>query len=112
VAAATVGLFGARARDVVRAAAAMPPGVPVLLAGSDLPTAAVGFCVREEWAGSLADLIERRLMLAFAPTLAAATPAAVAAELVRLGMLPVGRAEAEAAGCVRELRERYGKAVV
>ena len=111
-AAATVSLFGARARDVGRAAAEIPGGVPAVLAGADLPTAAVGFCVREEWAGSLADLLERRLMLSFAPTLAADTLAAVAAELVRLGRLPAGRAQAEVDRCARELRERYGKTVV
>ena len=87
-AAATVDLFGARARDVGRAAAGMPRDVPTLVSGTDLPTAAVGFCVETEWAASLADVVERRLMLSFAPTLTKTTLAAVAAELVRLGMLP------------------------
>ena len=111
-AAVTVDLFGARAGAVGRAAAEMPPGVPALLAGTDLPTATVGFCAREEWAGSLADLVERRLMLSFAPTLTVATLSAVASELVRLGMLPVEAAGAEADRCASELRDRYGKAVV
>jgi len=110
-AAATVDLFGARAPDVGRAAAAVPREVPPLLAGTDLPAAAVGFCVREEWAGSLADLVERRLMLAFAPGLSAATLAAVTAELVRLGMLPAETAGAEVGRFARELHDRYGKAL-
>ncbi len=110
-AAATVELFGARARDVGRRAAETPRGGPALLVGTDLPTAAIGFCVREEWAGSLADLVERRLMLAFAPGLAETTLAAVAAELVRLGMLPADAAGAEVARHVGELHDRYGKTV-
>ncbi|MFM8380012.1 MAG: glycerol-3-phosphate dehydrogenase/oxidase, partial [Planctomycetia bacterium] len=110
-AAATVDLFGARARDVGRAAAELPGDVPAILAGTDLPTAAIGFCVREEWAAALADLVERRLMLAFTPGLSHATLAAAAAELVRLAMLPADAAGAEVARHVRELHDRYGKTV-
>lgn len=110
-AAATVDLFGARARDVARAAAGMPGDVPAILVGTDLPTAAVGFCVQEEWAGSLADLVARRLMLSFAPALSMATLAAVAAELVRLGMLQADGAGAEAGRCARELHDRHGRTV-
>jgi glycerol-3-phosphate dehydrogenase len=104
-------LFGARAREVGRAAAEAPRGVPAILAGTDLPTAAIGFCVREEWAGSLADLVERRLMLSFAAGLAETTLVAVAAELVRLGMLPAAAAAAEVARQVREMHDRSGKTV-
>jgi len=110
-AAATVDLFGARAGGVARVAADGPGGASAILAGTDLPTAAIGFCMREEWAGSLADLVERRLMLVFAPGLAQPTLAAVAAELVRLGMLPPDSADAEVRRYVRELEDRYGKTV-
>jgi hypothetical protein len=50
-------------------------------------------------------------MLAFAPGLAETTLAAVAAELVRLGMLPAEAAGAEVARQVREMHDRYGKTV-
>ena len=108
---ATVELFGARARDVGRAAAETPRGGPGLLAGTDLPRAAVGFCAEAEWAASIADIVERRLMLSFAAGLTKTTLAAVAAELVRLGMLPADRAAAEAGRCASELQDRYGKTV-
>lgn len=106
-----VELFGSRGRDVAAALESVPPGVPPLISGTDIPTATVGFCAREEWATSLEDLVERRLMLSFAPELSVTTLAALAAELVRLGMLPAGRAAAEVAGCAGRLRERYGKLV-
>ena len=52
------------------------------MAGADLPTAAVGLCVREEWTTTLDDLVERRLMLLFAPDLSRATLTLDAARVV------------------------------
>jgi len=111
VAERVVDLFGSRAPEACRAPAALPGDVPPLVADTDLPTAAVGFCVREEWATSLDDLVERRLMLAFAPRLSRATLTGLAVELVRLGMLPAGQAEAEVHRCAAGLHERFGKTV-
>ncbi|MEI6240368.1 MAG: glycerol-3-phosphate dehydrogenase/oxidase [Planctomycetia bacterium] len=105
----TVGLFGSRAPDLCRTMVRLPSEVPPLVAGTDLPTAAVGFCTREEWAASLDDLVERRLMLSFAARLSHMTLTALAVELVRLGMLPADRVEAEVRRCAEVLHERYGK---
>lgn len=106
-----VELFGSRAPEACRSPTTLPADVPPLVADADLPTAVVGACIREEWATSLDDLIERRLMLSFAPTLSRATLAVLAAELARLGMLPADGVAAEVQWCVTQLYERYGKVV-
>ena len=81
----------------------------VILAGTTLPVAAVRFCIEEEWAVTLGDVIERRLMLSFAPDLSTDTVRAVATEMVRLGAMPADQIEAEVAAIGRRLGERYGK---
>lgn len=107
-AAHTVALFGCRGPEACRTAA---PDVPPLVAGTDLPTAAIGFCVREEWAMTLDDLVERRLMLLFATSLSRPTLAAVAAELARLGRLPAEHVAPEVERLALALHERYGKQI-
>lgn len=108
---ATLGLFGVRGVEVCRAAAGLPPTVAPLVAGTDLPTAAVAYAVEREWAASLGDLVERRLMLSFSETLSRETLTEVSAELVRLGRLAAGRERAEVERVVGRLRSRHGKEV-
>jgi hypothetical protein len=50
-------------------------------------------------------------MLAFAPRLSRATLTGLAVELVRLGMLPAGQAEAEVHRSAAGLHARFGKTV-
>lgn len=111
VAERTVSLFGSRAPEACRMLPMAPPDVPPLVPGTDLPTAAVGFCTREEWATTLDDLVERRLMLSFAATLSRVTLGALAVELARLRLLPADRVDAEVQRCAARLRDRYGKVV-
>lgn len=105
-----VGLFGARAGRALgideghHDAGSLDP-----LAGSPLPRSAVRYCVAEEWASTLEDIVERRLLLSFDPDLTAATVQAVAEELARAGRLPRERIESEVARLVSAMRERYGK---
>jgi len=108
----TVALFGSRGIEVCRRALRLPPTAPRLIAGTDLPTAAVGFAIDEEWVGSLADLVERRLMLSFAETLSRTTLRALADEMIRLGRLPAQTADEEVQREVERLRDRHGKQVV
>jgi len=108
-AAAAIGLFGARA---ARALAGGPVPGPALLPGTSLPAALVRFSVREEWAGSLADVVERRLMLLFAAPLRRTTLQAIATLVEAEGLLPRGGAVAEVDALVVDLAERYGKRVV
>jgi glycerol-3-phosphate dehydrogenase len=106
-AASLVALFGSRAPDVFAARADAAP--PRLITGTSLPLAAVGFCVREEWAATVDDLVERRLMLAFDPALSAAAIRDVAGELARLGRLPAAAVVATADACILTLTSRYDR---
>ena len=124
VAESTVALFGKRAADVWHRPAvpgqdvaqiqiqdkAQGPG-PRQIRGVDLPAAAVDFCVREEWAVTLDDVIERRLMLSFHERLSRETIADVAELLVRAGVLAADLAAVEVDACVARLESRYGRIV-
>jgi glycerol-3-phosphate dehydrogenase len=110
----TVAIFGARAAEVFVDGVPSPTADtagPPLISGSSLPASAVGFCVREEWAVTLDDVVERRLMMAFDERLSVAAIEDVAAQLVRAGRLPPERAADEVAACVTLLRERYGREI-
>jgi glycerol-3-phosphate dehydrogenase len=117
VAEQTVGLFGSRAAAIWQSGRgpAAPLGGPAalggLIRGVGLPRAAVGFCVREEWATSLDDLMERRLMLSFHERLSRESIADVAESLAAAGVLPPDRVAAAVDGCVARLEERYGRRV-
>jgi glycerol-3-phosphate dehydrogenase len=104
---ALVSLFGSRAPDVLAPDPQAAP--PRLIAATALPLAAVGFCVREEWAATLDDVVERRLLLAFDPAVSLATIGDVAGELARLGRLPISRIAAAAADCAATLQARYDR---
>ena len=69
------------------------------------------FCVREEWAVTLDDVIERRLMLSFHERLSRETIADVAELLVRAGVLAADLAAVEVDACVARLESRYGRIV-
>lgn len=100
-----VGLFGTRA-------AAVWPGSPGnLIRGTGLPAAAVDFCVREEWAATLDDLIERRLMLVFHEGLSREAILDVADALARAGALAPQQVERAVDECVTRLASRYGRRI-
>ena len=105
-----VGLFGARAVSVWHGAGGSSTDGH-LIRDVDLPRAAVGFCVREEWGATLDDLIERRLMLSFHERLSREAITDVAESLVDAGGLPAPRMVAAVDGCVARLQERYGRSV-
>jgi glycerol-3-phosphate dehydrogenase len=99
-----VDLFGARAADVWGRAA-----TAALLDGVPLPAAAVAFCVEEEWARSIEDVVERRLMLVFDPALSMRTLADVAAALVAAGALPAAHVDTAVAAYAARLRDHFGR---
>ncbi len=82
------------------------------LPGSDIPLAFVRWSIQHEWATTLADLVERRLMLVFKSPLRLRTLRTLAKELVAAGLL----AEPEIDAAVETLCERlarvYGKRVL
>ena len=105
-----VSLFGSRAAAIWQGGRGRAAEAG-LIRGVGLPRAAVGFCVREEWATSLDDLIERRLMLSFHERLSRESIADVAESLSAAGALPSERVAAAVEGCVKRLEERYGRRV-
>ncbi len=112
---AAVGLFGTRAGAAVGIDPTLSDaGVANReafqpLGDSPLPRGVVRFCLDQEWAETLADIVERRLLLAFDPELSMATLRAVAGELVRAGRLSAERCDSEIASFVAMMAERYGK---
>ena len=82
-----------------------------MLEGVGLPVSAVGFCLREEWATTLEDVIERRLMLSFDERLSVAAIVGVAEELVREKLLLPEQRDAAVAACVEALGVKYGKSI-
>ena len=106
-----VGLFGARGPAAWERGRADQPAASGLIRGVGLPRAAVGFCVREEWAATLDDLIERRLMLSFHEGLSREAITDVAEALADAGLLPPDRVAVTVEGCVARLQARYGRIV-
>ena len=98
-----VGLFGARA------AAVWQDADGCLIRGVGLPMAAVGFCVRNEWAATLDDVIERRLMLSVHEGLCIQAIEDVAVALARAGILPVDKVASAVAESVSRLATKYGR---
>jgi hypothetical protein len=111
-----VELLGARAPAVWQQGGGRPSGPPAaspsgLIRGVGLPTAIVGFCVREEWATTLDDLVERRLMLSFHDRLSREAIMDVAESLSMAGGLARERVTEAVDACVARLADRYGRIV-
>lgn len=99
-----VDLFGTRAAEVWAGDAG-----PRLIRDVGLPAAAVAFCVRHEWAQTLADIVERRLMLVFDPALSARALTDIAEALVAAGMLPAAERTAAVEAYRGRLWRRFGR---
>ena len=111
----TVSLFGTRAAALWQSnrGRAADGG---LIRGVGLPRAAVEFCVREEWATSLDDLMERRLMLSFHEALSREAITDVAESLAAAGGLPLDGVAPDGVTVavdryVARLEERYGRSL-
>lgn len=107
-------LFGGRSMRAwapARLEAVAAAGLPVLIPGLSLPTAAVLVAVDEEWAQTLDDVVDRRLMMLFEPTLSIAALQVVAGALVIAGRLAAEDASGVVCRTVERLRIQYGKQV-
>lgn len=111
VASRAVEVFGSRGVDVCAAMHSREEGEAETFDGTDLPVAAARLCIREEWATTLEDLVERRLMLSFEPRLSCRAIEQAADALVEEGLLGRDAVSAAVEQCVAGLRERYGKIV-
>jgi glycerol-3-phosphate dehydrogenase len=98
-------LWGSMAHDVARychGAGSKP------LAGTNLPCGAAKYAIEHEWATTLDDLVERRLMLLYEPGISLETLSDLADELVAAGMLTSDqRNEAIESTCNR-LQSHFG----
>ncbi|MFT4558182.1 MAG: glycerol-3-phosphate dehydrogenase [Planctomycetaceae bacterium] len=81
------------------------------LAGTDIPQSFVRWSIKHEWCTKLEDLVERRLMLIFQPTIHRATLEQLAIELVRAGRLAECEVDAEVDKVCRRLSKFYGRTV-
>ena len=110
----TVDLFGARAPAVFATMRQCPQAtkLPPLIGDSGRPTAAAVFAIEKEWAVSLSDLIERRLMLIFDARLSFATLGDLADVLVAMGCLRSSDREFAISSEIVHLQDFYGKEIV
>jgi glycerol-3-phosphate dehydrogenase len=74
-----------------------------------LPAAAVAFCIRHEWTRTLADVVERRLMLVFDPRLSTRALHDIACVCVAAGILDPQAAAAAVDDYRDRLRRRFGR---
>jgi len=105
-------LYGGRAERLWTEAAARretPAAGDVMIRDVGLPAAAVGFCVREEWAATVDDVIERRLMLSFHERLSRAAIVDVARALAAAGALEERDIGPAAEVCALRLERHHGR---
>lgn len=107
-AARLVAVFGGLARSLLHESAIGRPEERSL-AGAGLLEATAAWALREEWALTLADVVERRLMLAFDPATDRARLQAVADVVAAAGRLPQDRVAAEVARVAAGLERRHGR---
>jgi glycerol-3-phosphate dehydrogenase len=74
-----------------------------------LPAAAVGFCAREEWAATVDDVVDRRLMLSFHERLSRMAIVDVARALAAAGAIPETDVTAAAEACAIRLERHHGR---
>ncbi len=79
------------------------------IAGTSFHSAIVRWIIEHEHVSCLNDLIERRLMLAFARELHRKTVSDLADVLVETGRLPASQRDAEINACAERLRHFYGR---
>jgi glycerol-3-phosphate dehydrogenase len=82
-----------------------------VLAGVDLPLALARYAIRAEWARTLDDLVERRLMLLYHHRLGEETLRQLAQILVEEGTISPDQAAAQVQACVSRLQTHFGKQV-
>jgi len=94
-----------------RAEAILAEGAPELVPGTMFPRSFVHWVIRNEWATTLGDLIERRLMLLYQPNLSRGSLRELAALLVEAGRLAADRVESTVDATAARLATHFGKRV-
>ncbi|MHB0960230.1 MAG: glycerol-3-phosphate dehydrogenase/oxidase [Pirellulaceae bacterium] len=81
------------------------------LVDTDLPLVFVRRVMRDEWVRTLNDLVERRLMLLYWPSLTRACLQQLAMLMVEQGLLPADQVEPEIDRCLRRLKTHFGRTI-
>ncbi len=97
-------LCGTRSGDILAASSDRE-----LLPGCELPCSLARWAIEREWAATLADLVERRLMLLYHQRLRRADLARLAQLLAEQGRLASDGVETAVAAEIQRLAQRYGK---
>jgi glycerol-3-phosphate dehydrogenase len=82
------------------------------LHGTNIPKSFVKWSISNEWCTTLDDLVERRLMLIFHPTIHHTTLKELAEELVNAGRLQESKIDEEIDRVSQRLHKFYGKTVI
>ena len=105
-------LVGTRTESIIEAASRNPNGLDaVCLPGTALPRGFVRWIIANEWATTMEDLIERRLMLLYHPHLSRACLQDLAHLLVEAGRLADGSEIGAVQRAVDRLETKYGKRI-
>jgi glycerol-3-phosphate dehydrogenase len=106
-------LIGTRTESILEAVSRSPDGLDaVCLPGTPLPRGFVRWIIANEWATTLEDLIERRLMLLYHPHLSRACLEDLAHLLVEAGRLTKASEMSEVQRAIDRLAIKYGKRAV
>ena len=100
-------LVGTRTESLLAA----DSGNPELLSDTVLPVAAVRHCIRHEWARTLDDLVERRLMLLYHQPLTRRCLHKLCELLCEVGLLAPAEIDSAIAATVERLDRHFGKQV-
>ena len=83
-----------------------------MLFGTEIPLSTIRRIIRDEWVTKLDDLVERRLMLLYHPSLRRKTIEQLADLLVEAGLLADEQKLAAVDAVVGRLAQHFGKQVV
>ncbi len=81
------------------------------LAGTDLPIPFVRHVIRDQWCCRLSDLVERRLMLLFAPGLSLQSLLKLGELMAQEGKIAVPQIDQEVRTCAHRLRSHFGRSL-
>jgi glycerol-3-phosphate dehydrogenase len=105
-------LVGTRTESILEASSRAAGGFDAAcLAGTALPRCFVRWIIANEWATTLEDLVERRLMLLYHPHLSRTCLHDLAHLLVEAGRLADGSENGEVQRAVDRLESKYGKRI-
>jgi glycerol-3-phosphate dehydrogenase len=105
-------LRNSRDRPLHEASCPAQGGADELLDCTEIPVESAHYAIKHEWARTLDDLVERRLMLLFHHPVTRRCLEQLARVLAEQGRLDSGHMDTAVSSTIARLRERFGKAVV